>query len=80
MLPQEKLVLVVAALQRAAPREWAAFKEEFDTHVRRQADICVAVDKDVGIAQGNARQAVYLKAVFDDAGKRADRINKQPPK
>ena len=75
-MDQDKFILAVAALKRAAPREWAAFMEQYNVYVRWLADRCVAADEGVGIAQGCARQGAWLKGVFDKADKRADRIKK----
>lgn len=75
--PNQELALKVAALRRAAPREW----EEMLAEMRRYANARMAdcVSSPLGmlqVAQGRAQNARDMVRLFEDAVKTADRIGR----
>ena len=69
-----EFTLAVAALARAAPREWSGFLEELRNHAAIRANECVQARELVHVAQGRAQEVTSLVALFQDAVKSADRI------
>jgi hypothetical protein len=72
------LVLSVASLSRAAPKEWEQFLEEYKKY---QAEITKQLVQSPGenvlVAQGRAQQAASLADLFSNAVKTADRLTKK---
>jgi hypothetical protein len=76
----ENLILSVpaAALMRAAPVEWATFKEALKRYADEQRDNLVRASLDeLQRSQGRAQQCSQLVALFEDAGIAADRISER---